>query len=119
MDSILNSTKKAIGLSVDDKSFDPDVIMHINTVLLTLKQLGVGPSEGFVIEDETTLWSDFIPDSLKLRSVRSYMYIKVRLLFDIPQSSAHIEALKQQADELEWRILVETDTKSEEENQNG
>lgn len=119
MDSILTSTKKALGINADDDSFDETIIMHINTILSTLTQLGVGPKEGFVIEDDTALWSDFISDKLKLRAVRSYLHIKVRLLFDLPQSSAHIEALKQQAAELEWRILVDTDTNSEEEIQNG
>lgn len=109
MDSILTSTKKMLGIQENYTHFDPDIIMHINTVFLTLTQLGVGPAEGFFIEDESDEWTDFIQDNVKLLAVKSYMYIKVRLLFDPPQSSTFIDVLNRQASELEWRLNLEVD----------
>lgn len=105
-DSILDGTKKALGLDPEDTSFDADLIMHINTVFFTLQQLGVGPSTGGFVDDNTALWSEFEgPDNI--RAVRSYVYIRVRLLFDPPGTSFAIESLKKQAEELEWRLNVQ------------
>ena len=98
-----------LGIQENYTHFDPDIIMHINTVFLTLTQLGVGPAEGFFIEDESDEWTDFIQDNVKLLAVKSYMYIKVRLLFDPPQSSTFIDVLNRQASELEWRLNLEVD----------
>ena len=108
MDSILTSIKKLLGIAEDYTQFDTDIIIHINSVLMILTQLGVGPENGFAIEDETTSWSDFIPDSTtaKIEAVKSYVYLKVRLLFDPPQSSAVIESINRLISELEWRINV-------------
>lgn len=114
MESILNSIKKMLGIGEDYDHFDPDIIMHINTVFMTLTQLGVGPSEGFYIEDDTTSWLEFIPELTKLQAVKSYIYLKVRLLFDPPSSSAVMEAMKQQIAELEWRLNVASETKKSE-----
>lgn len=107
MESILTSIKKMLGISEEYTHFDPDIIMHINSVLMTLTQLGVGPSSGFYIEDETTPWTEFIPDMTKLQAVKSYVYLKVRLLFD-PSSlgSATLAAYERQIQELEWRLNV-------------
>ena len=113
-DSILTSTKKSLGIEKDYNHFDPDLIMHINTVLATLHQLGIGPSEGFFIEDDGEEWSDLFGDDPRLSFVRTFVHLKVKLAFDPPLSSAHIDALKGQISELEWRISIATDEKEEE-----
>lgn len=109
MDSILTSIKKMLGITEDYEHFDADIIMHINSTFMILTQLGVGPSEGFSIKDKTALWSDFIPENSNLESVKSYIYMKVRMLFDPPTSSAVMESMKNQISELEWRLNVEVD----------
>lgn len=109
MDSILTSVKKQLGIAEDYEHFDPDIIMHINSVFSILNQLGVGPPEGFSISDETSVWTDFIGDSLKLELVKTYVYLKIRLIFDPPTSSAVMDAFKQNIAELEWRISVTVD----------
>lgn len=103
--SILTGTKKILGLAEDYTAFDHDVITHINTAFSTLAQLGVGPPEGFMIEDETAEWIDFIDDTdLQYNSVKSYIYLRVRLLFDPPTTSYLIAAFNDQIKELEWRL---------------
>lgn len=111
MDSILTSIKKLLGPSADYTHFDPDIIMHINTVLMTLNQIGVGPKNGFIIEDDTSTWADFLPDAgiIQLEAVKSYMYLKVKLLFDPPLSSAVMESINRQISELEWRLNIAVD----------
>lgn len=106
MESILTSIKKLLGISEDYTQFDSDIIMHINTVFLNLTQLGVGPSEGFSIEDETTYWEDFldVDSNAQLNAVKSYIYLKVKLLFDPPLSSSVIESMNRMISELEWRL---------------
>lgn len=106
MDSILTSIKKMLGISEDYTQFDADLIMHINSVFLNLTQLGVGPASGFTIEDETTEWTDFINNNAQLQAVKSYIYLKVKLLFDPPLSSAVIESTNRMIAELEWRLNV-------------
>lgn len=96
-------------MPADYTHFDSDIIMHINTVLMGLTQLGVGPTEGFIIEDDLTTWSDYVEDPLKLQAVKTFIYCKVRLVFDPPQSSTHIDVLKQTAAECEWRLNVAVD----------
>lgn len=117
MESILTSIKKMLGIAEEYKQFDMDIIIHINSVFTTLMQLGVGPSKGFYIEDDTLEWTDFIPDLTKLQAVKTYMYLKVRLLFD-PTSlgSATLAAYERQIQELEWRL--NTIAESEENNEN-
>lgn len=107
MESILTSIKKLLGIAEEYTHFDADIIMHINSVFMTLTQLGVGPSEGFMIEDDTTYWEDFIGDSMMLQAVKTYIYLKVRLVFD-PSSlgSATLAAYERQIQELEWRLNV-------------
>lgn len=109
MESILTSIKKLLGISEDDTAFDTDIIMHINSVFMILWQLGVGPSKGFIIEDETAEWSDFIEDGLNLELVKSYVYLKVKLLFDPPTSSFVMESMNRQIAEFEWRLNVEVE----------
>ena len=104
-DSILLTTKKALGLAEDYSAFDPDIIMHINSVFASLVTLGIGPEVGFAIEDETKTWNDFTSD-VRLNSVKSYMYLKVRLMFDPPTTSFVLNALQEQLKELEWRMNV-------------
>lgn len=109
MDSILGSIKKLLGITEEYDVFDKDRIMHINSVFFVLTQLGVGPAEGFFIQDETAVWDDFIPCGANLEAVKSYVYLKVRLLFDPPQSSALTEAINRQISEFEWRLNVAVD----------
>lgn len=111
MDSILTSIKKLLGIAEEYEHFDSDIITHINTSLMTLTQLGVGPSEGFVIEDERAEWTDFLSESLQTESVKSYVYLRVKMLFDPPLSSSVIDSINRQISELEWRLNVAVDTK--------
>lgn len=106
MDSILTSIKKMLGIDEEYDCFDTDIILHINSVLMILTQLGVGPSEGFIITDKTATWEDFLKDTKKLESVKSYVYLKVKLLFDPPLSSAVMDATNSLIRELEWRLNV-------------
>lgn len=110
MDSILTSIKKLLGIAEDYEHFDQDLIIHINSVLSVLTQLGVGPSEGFSIEDENATWNDFIPEDKRLSSIRSYVYMKVKLLFDPPLSSSVMESMNRMISEFEWRLNVTVDT---------
>ena len=116
MESILTSIKKLLGIAENYTHFDNDIIMHINSVFMTLTQLGVGPSDGFYIEDDSVIWSDFIQESNKLQAVKTYIFIKVKLLFD-PGSvgSSTLAMYERQVAEFEWRLGVaaepgETDT---------
>ena len=102
--SILSSTKKALNLAEDYTAFDPDIIMHINSVFSTLNQLGVGPVNGFMIEDKEATWEAFLGDDPRLNHVKTYVYLRVRMLFDPPQTGFHTEAMKEQIRELEWRL---------------
>jgi hypothetical protein len=104
--SILNSTKKILGLDPDYTAFDQDVITHINSAFATLTQLGIGPVDGFMIEDATPSWSDILGNDLGLNMVKTYVYLKVRMVFD-PQSTRYtIAAMTTQISELEWRMNI-------------
>ena len=109
-DSILNSIKKVLGLEADDTSFDLDIVMHINTIIATLTQLGIGSTAGFYIVGSTETWSDFLgvladnkPDP-RLLQVQSYIYLRVRFLFDPPDGRFSIASYEAQLKEFEWRI---------------
>lgn len=102
--SILTSTKKILGLAVDYTVFDLDVITHINSALSTLSQFGIGPSEGILIEDETTEWSVFNIPNNHIGLVKTYVYLKVRMLFDPPTTSYMIDAMNKQIEEHAWRL---------------
>lgn len=106
-ESILTSTKKVLNLSEDYEAFDQDVIMHINSVFSTLNQLGVGPDQGFMIEDATATWSAFFDGDPRLNHIKTYVYLRVRLLFDPPQIGHLVTALEKQILELEWRMNVQ------------
>lgn len=109
--SILDSIKKLLGIPSEVTEFDTDILIHINSVFSILTQLGAGPSSGFSIEDSSAEWSDFIGDDARLSDVKSFVYLKTRLLFDPPASSAAMDAMNRMANELEWRINVSVDPK--------
>ena len=114
MDSILTSVKKLLGITEEYKHFDTDIVMHINSIFSVLNQLGVGPKDGFSIGGPDEVWSSFLPEGKKLEMVKSFMYLRVRLLFDPPTSSSAMEAMNRQASELEWRLNVAVDPPKEE-----
>lgn len=105
--SILTSTKKTLNLAEDYTAFDEDIIVHINSVFSTLNQLGVGPIEGFMIEDKDTTWDAFLGSDPRLNHVKTYMYLRVRMLFDPPTTGYHTEAMQKQIEEHEWRLNVQ------------
>lgn len=111
MDSILTSIKKLHNIDEDDTSFDVDLIMLINSVLIKLTQMGAGPDTGFTISDKTSLWSDFIP-TIHVEFVKEYVFLKVKLVFDPPQSSYLIESIKNTLTEDEFRIDVAFNTRA-------
>lgn len=121
MDSILVSIKKLLGMDADYTAFDTDIIIHINTVLMTLRQIGVESEDGFSIKGKDEVWSDFVPNVNDLESIKTYVYLKVKAVFDPPLSAAVKESMEKQAAELEWRIYVEAESikKKEVEIQNG
>lgn len=109
MDSILTSIKKLLGITEEYENFDQDIIMHINSAFMILNQLGVGPKSGFSINDKSSTWHEFIPEGSNLEAVKTYVHLKVKLMFDPPLSSTVIEAIKSQINELEWRLNVSVD----------
>ena len=111
--SILDLVKKDLGIQPDDPSFDPNIIMHINTAFSILTQLGVGPKAGFSIQDNTAVWTDFIPENPKLELIKSYISKKVKQLFDPPTTGPLSEAHNKVLNELEWRINVMVDPEEE------
>lgn len=108
-DSILTSIKKMLGITEEYEHFDTDLIIHINSVFMILKQLGVGPADGFSIKGKEETWSDYILDEGKLELVKSYMYLKTKLIFDPPLGSTVTEVINRQIQEFEWRLNVEVD----------
>jgi len=109
MDSILTSIKKMSGIDEAYTHFDSDIIFGINTAMMTMNQLGVGPKEGFSITDASSTWADYLGTRADIEGVKSYIYIKTKLLFDPPSSSFVLEAMKEQAKELEWRLNVQVE----------
>ena len=109
MDSILTSTKKVLGILEDYTQFDTDIIIHVNSVFSILTQLGVGPKTGFSILDKEAKWSDFLSDTQTLEMVKTYMALRVRLLFDPPINSSVTASIEKTIAELEWRINAEVD----------
>lgn len=110
MESILTSIKKLLGIPEEYENFDSDIIMHINSTFMVLNQLGVGPTNGFMIYDETSTWDEFLPeDDPNYEAVKSYMHMKVKLLFDPPSSSVLMECMNRMISEFEWRLNVNAD----------
>ena len=109
-ESILTTIKKLLGLDESYEAFDTDVIIAINTALMALMQIGVGPKTGFRIEDDESTWKDFLgSDTIDLEAVKSYVFIKARLMFDPPSSSVVVEAYNKAAAECEWRLNAQRD----------
>lgn len=106
MDSILLTIKKLLGVSEEYTNFDIDIMVHINSALSILTQLGVGPENGFVITGAESLWSDFVSDTSKLEMIKTYIYLRVRLLFDPPTNSFVTTSIEKTISELEWRLQV-------------
>ena len=116
--SILDTTKKALGLDADYTPFDPEIIMHINSVLADLNQLGLGPSAGFMIEDRAATWDQFLAPTLppvdppvaagdpRFNNVKSYAFLKVKMLFDPPNTGYVLTAMEKLIEQAEWRINV-------------
>ena len=106
MESILTTIKTQLGYEEADTGYDAEIITHINTVLMDLTQLGVGPADGFEIEDESSTWQDFLGDNVKkFNAVKTYIYMRVKLIFDSStMSSALIESFNRQCDRFEWRL---------------
>lgn len=111
-ESILNTIKKMIGPTIDDTYFDADIIVHINSVLCILNQLGIG-KQGFSIRDSTSIWSDFIEGDTDLNAVISYVYLRVKLLFDPPLNASVITSMEKTISELEWRLNVTAENNKE------
>lgn len=105
--SILNSIKKLLGIAPEYTQFDSDIIMHINSVFMILHQLGIGPKEGFRIENSNSEWSDYITDEDNLDAIKTYMHLKVKIAFDPPLNSTVMEAHRQMISELEWRLNIQ------------
>lgn len=109
MDSILVSVKKLLGIDAEYTIFDPDIIIHINTAFAVLNQLGVGPEEGFMIESDSEVWDDYIVD-YNFMMAKTFVFLKVKIAFDPPSSTALLESMNRQLDELTWRLEVEGHT---------
>lgn len=107
-DSILTTIKKMLGISEADIAFDEDVLVNINSAFMVLHQLGVGPTTVFSIDDATAVWTDFLATEMDMYSaLKTYIYLKVRLVFDPPGTSFHLTAIENQLRELEWRLTVQ------------
>ena len=105
MESILTSIKKLLGIEEDYEIFDTDIIIYINSAFATLTQLGVGPVESFSISDKTATWSSYMQNDPRLEHVKTYIYLKVKMIFDPPSSSTVIDAYNRNIQEMEWRLM--------------
>jgi hypothetical protein len=110
--SILESIKKNLGIGPTDESFDPDIVVFINGVFATLNQLGIGPNEGFAIQDASATWVDYLGIDDNLNSVVTYMTLSVKLLFDPPQTSFHLASVERQIEQLGWRLNIKRELES-------
>jgi len=109
-DSILTSIKAMLGIDEADESFDTDIIININSILMDLNLLGIGPSAGFEISDKTTTWNDFIGVvDVSLSAVKTYIYMKIKLVFDPPSTAAKISAMERQISEYGWKINIQSE----------
>ena len=111
MESILTSIKLLLGITEDYEAFDQQILAHINSVFMILTQLGVGTPEGFMIASKVDTWNEFISDEKKMQLVKSYMYLKVKMLFDPPSSSAVIDSTNRMINEFEWRLNSQAESK--------
>jgi len=106
-DSILNTTKKALGLPVEDTAFDVDILMQINTAVAVLTQLGVGPTTPLSVVDADTEWENLTTEPTVLSMVKTFIYLKTRMGFDPPGTSFLLDAMSKNLDELTWRIEIQ------------
>ena len=113
MESILTDTKKMLGIPSDYKHFDTDITIHINSALMTLNQLGVGPTKTASISSDMDTWTNVLGDISDIEAVKTYIYLKVKMLFDPPTSSFVMDAMNRQATELEWRLNTQTEYNKE------
>lgn len=113
MDSVLTSIKKLLGITEEYDQFDQDLIMHINSVLMVLTQIGVGPSNGMIINDSSTTWHDILSDTSNIEAVKTYVYLKVKMIFDPPSSSSVADAMNRSINEYEWRLNINADSQKE------
>lgn len=118
VESILTSIKLLLGITEDYEHFDNQIVAHINSVLMILTQLGVGPPDGFIVKDKTDTWNEFIPDGKNLELVKSYVHLKVKLLFDPPSSSVVMESTNRMINEFEWRLNAAAESKTQEVSEN-
>ena len=109
MESILSSIKKLLGPGEDLTHYDTDIMIHINSALMTLNQLGVGPVTGLFITGAEETWTSLIGDRKDVEGIKTYIYLKVRLIFDPPTSGFLIDAMERQIREFEWRLNVQVD----------
>lgn len=106
--SILLTIKKMLGIAEEYHAFDIDIVTNINAVFLTLNQLGVGPTMPFQITGDSETWNDFLKDQEAfMAGVQTYIYMRVRLMFDPPTNSFLVDSLRKQCDELEWRFMIQ------------
>lgn len=108
-DSILNTIKQLLGIDATYEHFDPDIIVHVNSALMKLRQLGVGPKEGFSIKDNSSTWNEFLLDSNDFEMVKSYIFLNVKILFDPPTSSNVMDAYNRTIEEYGWRLNMEAE----------
>lgn len=113
MDSVLTSIKKLLGITEEYDQFDQDLIIHINAVLMVLTQIGVGPSNGMIIKDSSTTWNDILSDTSNIEAVKTYVYLKVKMIFDPPSSSSVADAMNRSINEYEWRLNINADSQKE------
>lgn len=118
VESILTSIKLLLGITEDYEHFDNQIVVHINSVLMILTQLGVGPPDGFIVKDKSDTWNEFIPDGKNLELVKSYIHLKVKLLFDPPSSSVVMESTNRMINEFEWRLNAAAESKMQEVSEN-
>lgn len=109
LSSILQDIKKLVGLTKDYEAFDTDIIIHINSAFMTLNELGVGPEEGFMISGYEEEWDSFLPKGIQLEGAKTYVFLRVKLLFDPPGNSFLVDAMEKQIKELEWRLNVKVE----------
>lgn len=111
MDSILNNVKKLLGIDSEDDSFDVDVMTMINSTIPSLAQMGIGPSNGYMVTSADDKWTDWITtNTINLQGVKTYLYLKIKLIFDPPTNSTVVEAFNKNLNELEWRMMLAVET---------
>jgi hypothetical protein len=107
--SILDDTKIAIGMTAEQTEFNADLVLHINSVLADLHQMGIGPDEGYSIVNAADTWDEFIETEKRLNNVKSYIFLRVKMLFDPPSVGYVLTSLEKMIEKAEWRLTVAAD----------